>query len=71
MSEPDANGWLPIETAPKDGWILAYLSGARLGSRIHCARMVDGDMRIVGTGFGFDAPPATNWQPLPAPPVQP
>lgn len=33
MSEPDANGWIEIEAAPKDGtWIEAWRGSAKVGT---------------------------------------
>lgn len=81
MSEPDANGWMPIETAPKDGtYILGvpggeYMEGVPwLPSVIHWEPLADD----WSTGpideeddrpKGWEGMPFEHWQPLPKPPV--
>lgn len=84
MTKPDENGWLPIETAPKDG---AELS-PRFGPIILLA--TPDDSWAIGyrdeEGHGPAREPGwiciqshrplytqgwTHWQPLPKPPVTP
>lgn len=70
MSEPDANGWRPIETAPKDGRnVLLVIPNSgipfvgywnrRLGWRVTWdGTLIDGNL--------YEAP--THWQGIPLPP---
>lgn len=69
ISEPDANGWMPIESAPKDVQILAYEPeyGWLLASWCH-------DRWLIKSSGNFWARlpgsvTLTRWQPLPKPPV--
>jgi hypothetical protein len=73
MSEPDANGWMHIDSAPRDGtrvWLRLDTGG--------------GPMEYIGKKnqdpsprSGWDIEPngywvsVTHWQPLPAPPSTP
>ncbi|WP_147377445.1 hypothetical protein [Mesorhizobium jarvisii] len=84
MSETDANGWLDISTAPKDGTrvILAvphYESGWNIGEAyFDASNPEDGDWWWAGSSAGdyWASPlrecnhhPPSHWQPLPNPPV--
>jgi len=69
MATPDEHGWLPIETAPKDGtWILIWCDFQIVG------RWSDAGNRVK-RGWTDDAwgvnpiHHVTQWQPLPKPPV--
>jgi len=71
MSAPDANGWMPIETAPEGNCVMWVADGGDRGKgcaefgvvyvypdhRSYRARGFHGDWQI------------THWQPLPKPPV--
>lgn len=64
-------GWLPIETAPRDGTrVLLWSSDKDVCSEPYAklSRWHEGFWR--GVGFNFSAN-ATHWQPLPTPPSQP
>lgn len=73
-SPMDENGWLPIETAPKDG--SSILVGLQPRPTDPCgavdqAEWDDGWIAIggkcdAGNGLGYEP---THWQPLPNPPV--
>lgn len=80
MATPDENGWMPIETAPKDGTkILTYAPiippiKNRFGGDAS-AKIVINERRTTNGGHQWwhsraDQQP-THWQPLPKPPVQP
>ena len=81
MSEPEAHGWMPIETAPKDGTMLL------LFTRERCANCPE---QSVGVGTAYWHPnkfwcngrlatgeytrmhhAPSHWQPLPQPPTPP
>lgn len=73
----DENGWLPIETAPKDGRImLLYLPWI---NEVRQGRFNPGHRRARRGWFAalynhtnsFLAGEPTHWQPLPKPPVTP
>lgn len=73
MSAPDKNGWLPIETAPKDGssvLCFAPISGTRF-RRILVLRWDEtgrhGSHWLTDVHSFVPFEP-THWQPLPAPP---
>jgi hypothetical protein len=78
MSEPDANGWMPIETAPKDGTkILLWM--VHQNAKYSADPVSEGweapvtaewiDHNGGGwTWYGLCGKP-TKWQPLPNPPV--
>lgn len=66
---PDANGWMPIETAPKDGTdFLALCSYQRKHHQMVGCFAPKGT--FVSWPGRWDYRP-THWQPLPKPPVQP
>jgi hypothetical protein len=78
MSTPDANGWMTIETAPKDG--RSVLIAENIGTRWCVAEghYVRKYRQRKGTWYGvrdygddeFSQPyKPTHWQPLPKPPV--
>lgn len=81
MSAPDANGWMPIETAPKNGrWILGWGKRQNVADTIRVWRWdADaGEMETDVFGLWVDAADMndyddqpTHWQPLPKPPVTP
>lgn len=66
MSAPDANGWLPIETAPRDHHLVLTWS-------LHTGRVV----AFLDATWEWWSSPAerplkhkpTHWQPLPKPPA--
>lgn len=74
MSAPDANGWMDISTAPKDGSdILGVRGDVRKIVRWDADKYNSKPKPYWSTGFGGktwdrDHPP-THWQPLPKPPV--
>lgn len=77
---PDANGWMPIETAPRDGTeVLVMVFDHRPPEQRICvaffAQADDGSARwaLMNTMTGWLAltQPVTHWQPLPKPPVEP
>ena len=74
---PAVGGWLPIESAPKDGDVIRVGVMTDFGWVQGSGRWVDasggfwlcrGDMRYVADGLGLANP--THWQPLPAPPIE-
>lgn len=71
MTTPDANGWMPIETAPKDGTpIFAWGNDAEEEACYRAiARRFDGERGwwVQGTMPFYPK----KWQPIPKPPVQP
>jgi hypothetical protein len=68
LSEHAIPEWQPIETAPKDGTFLVWLSEPMCGSRVHAARYHP-NVNTIGNGFLFDAPQPIYWMPLPKPPL--
>lgn len=67
----DRERWLPIATVPRNGRsVQVYLAEPMLGARIHTATYHP-NVAMIGNVFAFDAPPATHWRPLPAPPSHP
>lgn len=77
---PDANGWMPIETAIKasvesDGWIGPCLFGKmrEWGWETWVGQCDDGYYWLSrdGTGSCDETDSPTHWQHLPKPPVQP
>jgi len=81
MSAPDANGWMPIETAPKDGeFFLAVPAGERRRGKPWLQSIVHWEARVADfieyhdedhPPHKRDGIPFAHWQPLPNPPVQP
>lgn len=84
MSEPDANGWMPIETAPKDGdAVLLYKPDERRVGEYTLAGYFDEDGPYAGKWVACNGKPLgyfsdwegkdqgypTHWQPLPKPPT--
>ena len=76
--QPDANGWYPIECAPKDGTVinLFYNNVVYAGLwQLATENPMDGetwpwlvlDSEITHNALDRKAP--THWQPLPKPPV--
>lgn len=79
-SPMDENGWLPIETAPKDG--AAVLLFGRVSDHPEGLVSFNGDSRITGYWDAMDQAwcasastwvgpfiNASHWQPLPNPPA--
>lgn len=68
VAEKDRGGWLPIETAPRDGTvILAMLTDSDIPQSV----LYQKGWRIHWDGYylsGYDGP--THWQPLPKPPQE-
>lgn len=74
MTTPDANGWLPIESAPKDGTpILGFKGNLPEPICIGIVRWMPDNSRIADTwaggALGASMFYPTHWQPLPNPPV--
>ena len=67
MIEPDANGWMPIETAPENTAVMVIWPKQFGGWFQTAAEMREVAWYAVGGGV-LGAP--THWQPLPLPPVQ-
>ena len=70
-ASPVPAGWLPIETAPKDGTeFLGYRHGRMATS--HCVPRDDCEMWVFGNESGaYECWPQvrpTHWMPLPSPP---
>ena len=83
MSGPDAHGWMPIETAPRDGteilgfWSYTYDGDGSptIGMRVVCweTHVLGGVAHsgwVDGDGMTSDGV-YTHWQPLPEPPLPP
>lgn len=79
MSEPDANGWRPIETAPRDGTSVIVASRYETRTVVGEARfLMDEDATYTAWWWANQSPGdyyadmiypnPTHWQPLPAPP---
>ena len=60
-----AQGWEPIESAPKDGEFLVYMPDER--TKIQAARWHP-NVKTIGGNFHFDLTAPTHWMPLPAAP---
>lgn len=65
MSAPDANGWMPIETAPRDRPILTYRGAGFIAVAEYA--LAGGSLWCVTDGMNIVN--VTHWQPLPKPPV--
>lgn len=68
LADAPRDGWLPIETAPKDGtWVMLYVRWQDKRDIIGCGQWtLDGEGRRVWFWPWSNQP--THWQPLPAPP---
>lgn len=72
MGDSDKNVWQKIETAPRDGFILVYLSGDdKILGRVTSCLLKDGKPFYVGSNFYHDRPyQPTHWMNIPdAPPI--
>lgn len=75
MSEPDANGWLPIETAPKDGThvlgVFDFDFDDVVGEVVYYPNWVPNQFHDWLWSTPADTFPVSprHWQPLPKPPV--
>lgn len=72
ISEAKAEGWQPIETAPKDGQCLLWVDTDDGGEVMKLPRDSDGNWLYESEPmftYSFYLKP-THWQPLPAPPAQ-
>jgi hypothetical protein len=67
MTEPDANGWMPIESAPKDRPILTFRHAGFVAVAEYLPDF-GGDWCVSD---GISIVEVTHWQPLPKPPVSP
>ena len=67
MTKPDANGWMPIETAPKDGTQILTFSPH---GTVICEWLPAGYFREGDAACWFPIVNPTHWQPLPEPPVE-
>ena len=64
-----AEGWRPIETAPKEGVFLVFMPDeVRPARRMQVANWHP-NVKIVGGLFAFDCAKVTHWMPLPPPPT--
>ena len=75
MSAPDANGWLPIETAPRDGTRILVLRPSRvpgqkqaIRSRVVIAKWHNGKWHKESMAGSKNSTPAyaIAWMPLPS-----
>ena len=76
MTKPDESGWLPIETAPKDGrWVLLgdFKESDEGNFCIGVARFCDGawEDEFQPDWYWRGAYTPSHWQPLPKLPVTP
>ncbi len=67
--DEDDDGWMPIESAPRDGSDFLAFDG----DFIEVCKFVDGKLLLSWSGDPFSTSSnidcdATHWQPLPAPP---
>lgn len=71
--QADAHGWLPIESAPRDGTeiLCGRFKDPKYGlMAVDWYRRPEDGHGFVGFGkFNSHHWPATHWQPLPKPPV--
>ena len=74
LSVAQGQGWRPIESAPEDGWFLAFKPGVQVivgtildGDHPDCE--FDGGVHEAWSHQHVDG--ITHWQPLPAAPAQP
>lgn len=75
---PDANGWYPIETAPKDGTKVLLCCMRASPEMKHMRGRIEVDFWHRSQKHGYEGwgnfnphyYPATHWQPLPEPPVE-
>ena len=76
LSAAKAGGWLPIETAPKDGTEMLLLFGnaeyifGKTHGRVRAACWTGSGASANWSLPYFKDNPPTAWQPLPAPPAQ-
>jgi hypothetical protein len=69
-----SGGWLPIETAPKDGnhILIGYFGGGPYHGRVRVDWYRTPEQKAGFIGWGQFNPafyPATHWMPLPEPPT--
>lgn len=60
--------WQPIETAPKDKWVLVFMPDEGNMGRTHAAKhrkVSNGHSWVIGHLFGSDLSKPTHWMPLP------
>ena len=72
MANKDDGGWMPIETAPKDGsWFLVNDTRSRSAHPVRVATWYpENDFPKIKTPPFGDAKHSTHWMPLPAPPAR-
>lgn len=63
--------WRPIESAPKDGTVLVWLSEPHksMNSNVGVA-LFHPNVRFINGLFAHDLPEPTHWMPLPTPPTE-
>jgi hypothetical protein len=63
-------GWMPIETAPKDGviFLIGYTPNSRMDRRVFEARWHDAQQKFTSVNGFLLFDNATHWMPLPPPP---
>lgn len=66
---PQAYGWRPIETAPKDGTLIIAAHSNYADGIMDCV-LWSGGRWETQEGIGYMAGRFTHWRPLPAPPAQ-
>lgn len=67
LTKDSGDGWQPIETAPKDGDFLAYLSHGYITRGRFLNRKVFA-CDSTGPRVRHDDPSPTHWMPIPEPP---